>query len=279
MENSRNQINLSAGTFTNLYTAASLTVGTKLGLQNLSSDPIIITIGTSGDASKGYIVNPLEYALIPAGVSGCFIKTVTGDSGVIAIDKGGYNIPNFAIDERVYDGNKALTVQTFTEANSKNGSQFSMTTRNIAVAAGSTLDVMLTTGAKTVLTKGLVVQYTGSQIETSLYKGVVATGGQTVPSYNLNTELLTTMLSTFKTSNGAAFTITNAGVQVAPAEFFYGIADQGNRSTPSFITAGIERVLQPNTVYMRRIWNRSANPCVIDFSATFYEGDISSQNG
>lgn len=279
MENSRTHIALLGGGFTNLYSAASIAVGTKLGLQNLSSDPILISIGTSGNLSKGYIVEPLGYFVVPAAVSGCFVQTVTGESGVVMIDIGGYNVMGAPLDERLYTGYKALVVQSFTESNSKNGTQHSLSTRNIAVAAGGTLDVTLTTGALPVIIKGLAIQYTGSQIETALYKGTVATGGVIVPTYNLNTDIGLPPLSVTKTSAGTPFTISNQGVQFSPTEYFYGIADQGNKSTPSFIAAGIERILAPNTTYMRRIYNRGASPCVIDFTTTFYEGEISSSNG
>lgn len=279
MENSRTHITLAGGGFTNLYTAASLAVGTKLGLQNLSSDPIVVSIGASGNLSKGYVINSMEFFVVPAGVPGCFVQTVTGESGVVMLDVGGYSIPNAPLDERLYTGYKALVVQSFTESNSKNGTQHSLSTRNIAVAAGGTLDVTLTTGALPVIIKGLAIQYTGSQIETTLYKGTVATGGATLSQYNMNTQAGLSPLSIAKTSSGSPFTITNQGVQASPTEFFYGIADQGNRSTPSFITAGIERILAPNIVYMRRIYNRGTGPCIIDFTTTYYEGEISSSNG
>ena len=52
----------------------------KLGLQNLSADPILITLGTSGSSTKGYVVLPNEYTVVPAGVQGCFVQTVSGDA-------------------------------------------------------------------------------------------------------------------------------------------------------------------------------------------------------
>lgn len=73
MEASRTQIPLLGSGFTNIYTAASISVGMKIGLQNLSADPILIALGTSGSSTKGYVVLPNEYTVVPAGVQGCFV--------------------------------------------------------------------------------------------------------------------------------------------------------------------------------------------------------------
>jgi len=278
METSRAHLIVQGGVFTNVYTSTSIPVGTKIAIQNLSSDTLIVYIGNSPTASKGWVIPPYEYFYVSAQVEGCFLMPYSNESAVVAIERGGNGMASSPIDERVYDGLKAFTVQSFTEANSKNGTQWSISTRNIAVPASGTLDVLMTTGSLPVLMKGLVVQYTGSQIETVLYKNSVVTGGDTVNSYNLNTYTGGAMLSTFKVNNPAGFTIIGVGTQVAPSEHFYGIADQGNKSIPSFIATGLERVLAPNTTYLRRVWNRGSGTCVIDLAASFYEGEISSQN-
>ena len=53
-------------------------------------------------------------------------------------------------------------------------------------------------------------------------------------------------------------------------------------STPkavgTFATAGIERVLKPNTSYLLRITNNDTVACKVAVYTTFYEGELSSQN-
>ena len=46
----------------------------------------------------------------------------------------------------------------------------------------------------------------------------------------------------------------------------------------TFATAGIERVLKPNTAYLLRITNNDAAACKVAVYTTFYEGELSSQN-
>lgn len=263
-------------TWTNFNTGASVAVGTKVTIQNIGSGSIYIqTSSSSPSATAGYVLQEHEFYTAKAG--GETIWLLTPDSDNINVyytlgDNGNY------LDERVYTGLKALTVQSFSESNSKNGTQFNTQARLVSVAAGGTLDLLITTGSKPVLTKGLLVQFTGTQIETTLYKGVTASGGNTIPTYSLNTDTFPSMQAVVKANTPTAFTITVAGTQVSPNEFFYGIADQGNKATPSLIAGGTERVLAPNTTYLRRIWNRGASACIIDFEATLYEGELSSQN-
>lgn len=275
MESSRTQINLVAGGFTNLYTAASITVGMKLGLQNLSSDPIIITLGTSGSVNKGYILNPLESTVIPAGVTGCFVQTVTGEAGIVAIDIGGYNIHGISIDERVYTGLKALCTQSFSESNSKNGTQWEFTLRDNAVASNGNLDLLFTTGNQYVIIKSLQITFTGSEIEGALYKNTVASAGTIISSYNMNTEIGGSPLAVVKQQP----TVTSVGTIVGAPLYSYGTQDQGNRTFASFSTPGAERILPPNTAFLRRITNKGGVACKISVQASFYEGEISSLNG
>jgi len=278
MLNTITNVTLTQGAWTNIYTASGLAVGSKIYIQNQSSDFIKVFVGTTPTDNAGDIVEPFGYAVIAAGVSGAHARTVDGAGGVLAVSRNVESLIGAPIDERVYTGYKAITIQSFSESNSKNGTQFSLASRLATVAIGSSLDVTLTTGSLPVIIKGLLIQYTGSQIETVLYKNTVFTGGSTMDIYNLNTNGTFPLLSTAKSNSPTAITISNAGTQVAPTEFFYGVADQGNRATPSLISAGLERILAPNTTYMRRIWNRGSAACVIDFSTTFYEGEVSNQN-
>lgn len=278
MLNTITNVTLTQGSWTNIYTASGLAVGSKIYIQNQSSDFIKVFVGTTPTDNAGDIVEPFGYAVIAAGVSGAHARTVDGAGGVLAVSRNVESLMGAPIDERVYTGYKAFTVQSFSESNSKNGTQFSLASRlDTTVAVDGSLDITLTTGNQPVIIKGLLIQYTGSKIETRLYKGTVFTGGEVKNIYNLNTNGTFPLLSSAK-DNRAAITITNAGTQVAPTEFFYGVADQGNKATPSLISAGLERILAPNTTYMRRIWNRGTSACIIDFSTTFYEGEVSNQN-
>lgn len=73
--------------FTNVYTASSIPLGTKLLIQNTTSSPLIVCLyATASD--QGFVVQPLEHYVVPAGVLGCFVKTTTGFGGNITFYEG-----------------------------------------------------------------------------------------------------------------------------------------------------------------------------------------------
>lgn len=275
MESSRTQINLVAGGFTNLYTAASITVGMKLGLQNLSSDPIIITLGTSGSVNNGYILNPLESTVIPAGVTGCFVQTVTGEAGVVALDVGGYNIHGMSIDERVYTGLKALTVQPFIESNVKNSTEWEFSSINSNLGAGLSQDAVFIVGSQPVLIKNRQITFTGAQITAQLFEAPTYTGGTPAVMHNLNRITPNAPLSTSR----YGVTVSDTGTECGAPTYALGATDQGNRTVGTFTVTGLERVLKPNTTYLLRITNNDTVAVKVATYVTFYEGEISSLNG
>jgi len=63
-----------------------------------------------------------------------------------------------------YEGVRAITTQTYTEANSKLGAEHEGSTLLIAVAGGAENDTIFLTGAKTVSLKGRVIGFTGKGV-------------------------------------------------------------------------------------------------------------------
>lgn len=274
MEDSRVNVPVSGTSFVDVYSAMSVAVGTKLAVQNLSSCEVLIYVGASPSEGSGFTLKPFEYYTVPASTSKCWVKSASRTGGHIGVELGGWSIPNAPIDERVYTGLKGLTIQNFTEANSKNGSQFEMCAHTSSVLAGANFDIVMTVGSKPTLIKHREISYTGDSIETKVYKGTIFTGGTSVLAYNMNTKLLYPSVNTIVHSP----TVSNAGTLVSAVNQSFGVSPQGNKTTGSYSTSGIERVLEEETAYLLRITNTGAETIKLSVHITWYEGEISSLN-
>lgn len=267
-------IPVSPGTgFTDVYTSSSTPVGTKLLLQNLSSSTLLVCLHSTAQ-EQGHVLRPYEYFVVPAGSLGCFVKTTTEYGGVVSVELGAWNAIGAPIDYRVYTGLKGLTTQPFIEANVKNGTQWELSFENPSLASGANSDAILTTGASYVLVKSRLINFTGSEIEVSVYKDTTYTGGVTVPIYNLNTQIGGSPLSIAK----AGISVVSLGTEIAAKTYAYGADTNANQAVGSFNVVGIERVLAPNTTYMLRVTNQAAVSIKVAGYITFYEGEISSLN-
>lgn len=274
MESSRVNIVLPNQNAVNIYASSSIAVGTRLVLQNLSSTPVFVYLGATYQGGYGFAVKPFEYYYVPSGTLGCFVAVSTVGGGQIAVTAGGWEFPNQPIDERVYNGLKGLTMQSFVEANSKNGTQFELGFSNDTLAAGASMHLILTTGSKSVLIKNRQVTFTSAVNETTVYKAPTFTVGTSIPTFNMNTELLYPSLTTAKTNA----TITNNGTQVSATTVTYGANASENKAVGTYSATGAERVLQANTSYLLLITNKDTVTSKVAVYISFYEGELSSLN-
>lgn len=259
--------------YTDVYSTSSIPLGTKMLLQNLTSSDLFISLHATAQAN-GFVIKPYDQYIVPAGSLGCFVKTTTGVGGNLSVEMGAWNALGAPPDERVYTGLKAFTTQPFIEANVKNGTQWELSFENSTVAAGASLDSVLLTGNQYVLVKSRIISFTGSRIEGDVYKNPVYTGGSTVPIYNLNTSIVTPVMSSFKTG----VSVSSVGTEIAARTHAYGTDTNVNQTVGAYAVQGVERVLAPNTAYLLRITNQSSISIRVSGYITFYEGEISSLN-
>lgn len=165
-------------------------------------------------------------------------------------------------------GLRALTTQSYIEANVKSGVQYEVSSYAAALAAGANQDTVFTTGASPVLVKTRQIGFDAAKLEARVYGGVTYTGGSLVPYFNLN--LRNPVAGTVAIRSGA--TITGVGVEVAAASYMVGSTENGNRTVGTFQLSGLERLLNPNTNYMLRITNTSAAPSQVSTYISWYEG-------
>lgn len=259
--------------FTNVYTASGIPLGTKLLIQNISSSPLFVCLYSTAQ-EQGFVLQPYDQYVVPSGSAGCFVKTTTGFGGTIAVEMGAWNAIGAPIDERTYTGLKALCVQPFIESNVKNGTQWEVSFENTSLASNAYSDAVMTTGNQYVLIKSRLLSFTGSEIEVSVYKNVVFTGGTPLTIYNLNTAIGGSPLAVMK----SGVTVSNTGTEIAARSHAYGTDTNVQQAVGTYNVNGLERVLQPNTSYLLRIQNQATTSIKLAGYITFYEGEISSLN-
>lgn len=265
--------------WSNVYTLSGYLSRQSLVLTNNTPSVIFVAQQTLAPATLSTLAKTLSVAPNDSVlIQGNSIPVwVSGPSGpVIVQDATNLITPFDGIDPRVYVGTQAFTTQSFTEANCKNGVQYELTTFNATFAAGAVTDFILTTGSKPVLIKNRQFTFTGSQLNTTIYKNPTYTGGTVVPYYNLSD--INPVAGTVVIRGTP--TVTSPGTQIAPTFTLLGSIPQTGQAVTTTSAEnslrGLERVLAPNTTYLFRTINTSAATMLITTQATWYEGGLSS---
>lgn len=173
-----------------------------------------------------------------------------------------------------FEGTRALTTQSYVEANVKNGVQYQASNYTAALAAGANLDYIVRVGSKPVLIKSRTQQFDGAGIRLEAYKAPISTGGSPLAYYNFNTWQPVTGLAQIIV--GA--TISSVGTKCAADRTMLGSTDPGISIQASGILSdadGLETVLQPSTDYLfRTVSIDPANPQRVSGFVTWYEGGL-----
>ena len=195
------------------------------------------------------------------------VTVIFSDSGV------GYQ-PNWF--QLMSQGLKAQVSQSYTEVNSKTGSQWSFSAYIPSLASGTGVSyLLLTTGDKPIALKARTYSFDGLGVQVSVYRDPVVTGSDDVTGLvsNLNDRNPETLLSTLATVTEAQ--VTSEGVLWVSPRVFLGYSDQGNRvrTTVENDLTGLERWFAENSTYLFKTEtiDPSDNQRFTQF-ATFYEG-------
>lgn len=176
---------------------------------------------------------------------------------------------NLGFPAGVFEGTRALTVQSYVEANSKNGVQHEGSTILPAVPALGVNDTIFLTGSKPVALKGRVISYSGEGVVGEIYGEPTYTGGTEAPYQNASD--INPVAGESKIIVGA--TITDDGyLPFAPVYALGNKSNQGQGSTLSVL--GSERLLKPNTAYLLRLASLDSSAQDISSFLTWYEGDL-----
>ena len=165
-------------------------------------------------------------------------------------------------------GLRALTIQTYNEANVKNGVQYEISNNVPALANAGTIDTIFITGPLPVIIKTRIVKFNNISLLTQVFRAPTYTGGTPATYYNLNNR--NPVAGGVTILSGA--TITVAGTEFGAPTYDIGTAGQGNTTVSTFSTFGQERLLNPNTTYMLRITNDSGSTQRVSSYLSWYEG-------
>lgn len=169
----------------------------------------------------------------------------------------------------IYTGTRAVTSQSYLEANVKNGLQYEFSSFNPTLASNTPQYAIFKTGSKPVILKSRIISFTGTNITADVYVNSVFTGGTQQPIYNLRTDDKA-IETTVQIISGV--TVTNVGNKVAATTYGVGSGGQGQNVVGSFAVSGVERILDANKEYLLEIKNTGGSTCAVAVYATWYEG-------
>lgn len=178
-----------------------------------------------------------------------------------------------AFPPELFDGFKAITVQPFTEVNSKLGRQYQASFFQPALAAGSSADIVIIVGSSPMVFKDIQVSFDSTLVSAQIFRGPTYSGGSPINIYNMNDEQAVAPVASLL----GGVTTTATGTAVGPEIYSLGGEGIGNRTIGSvFQGSGVERILWPGETYLYRITNKDATlPSRITGVATWYQGPLS----
>jgi len=171
------------------------------------------------------------------------------------------------IDGNVYEGNAAFTVQSYTEINSKNGTQFECQIIFENIQSNTPQTFSFTTGSDPVIVKSRGISGEFSNINYDIYRDSTVTGGTSVLVSNLN-DRNSVVNQVDVTLNP---TLTVKGDLWSP----YKIVGSGTNKSVSYGTPQGERILKENTSYVVEVINNDVTTIpilVVDLS--WYQGQL-----
>lgn len=170
--------------------------------------------------------------------------------------------------EGLYSGTRAITVQSYVEANIKNGLEHQGSTI-LTIAGGASNDTIFLTGALPVALKGRVISYTGDGITGEIFEAPTYTGGTSAPYQNGNainpvTGLTQILINPSVTTDGV--------LKFAPTHSFGNQSNQGKGEADTGIVG--ERILKPNTAYLFRLTSLDTASQQVSSFLSWYEGEL-----
>ena len=165
----------------------------------------------------------------------------------------------------VFTGQRAMTVQSFTEANVKRGLQFYARASGI-VAANTSWMLGVRVGPQPVVVKARECYSNAETLMVQVYKECEFIDGAPMRVENYND--LTPVGSTTEILTGIV--PTDEGVTWGGQERLWGDGKVGQHLAPW--APGVERVLAPGRIYIVEIRNLGATVCEVDYGLTWFEG-------
>lgn len=262
-------------------TVEGVTAGSLFKIKNNSITSVIVksspTIPVDEDESisltgdRELVVSPFSDIV--------WVKTNSSGSADIFVEQESPFIFNDSgLDPRLYTGDKGLTVQPFVEANVKNGTQFESSTYTENFPTSSTpIDTVFVTSDKDVLIKAQTLDLNGAGVRIEIFKNPTYTvgAGQTNQIFNLSDSPDTPSTTVNIISN---IDVTATGLKVGADLYVLGNNTPSSTELSAGRIAGLDRRLEKNTTYLRRVTNLSASDTQSLYTyTTWYEGPLSNE--
>lgn len=193
------------------------------------------------------------------------LSGVVGGSGVIVGSAG--PVVQTTWPDGVLVGLRALNVQSYTESNTKLGTQFYFQIQIPTVTAGGAVSIGFTTGALPVLVKDRQMTAFGSLVTLQLFKAPTFTGGTAIAVQNYND--INPVATTVTIAKGV--TVSNSGTPWGDPVRVFGSSSTAQR-TSSGLAPGGDRVLKPNSKYLITISNPDNADAQVDYYLSWFEG-------
>ena len=178
-----------------------------------------------------------------------------------------------AIQESVIGGNEAVTTQSFSELNSKNGSQYEVEIPFPAIVNLTPVYYGFETGSNPVILKQRDIYGAFVNAKYEVFTDATYTGGDVVNAFN-NNDLVINPTGVNIVTNP---TVTVEGDQFGAVTSLLGSEGVGHRSLTSFGSQTGEKILKPNTKYLVKITNLDVLAIgILAVRLYYYEGLLSS---
>lgn len=201
-----------------------------------------------------------------AALESIYAYAINDDAEVsVSIEKGA----SLNLDADYFNGLAGFISQTYTEANSKLGTQHEASALFTAVAGLASNNTLFITGALPVSLKGRVIGYSGLGVTAEIFRDPTYTGGASAAYQNASDINPVTGLSQIIT--GA--TVTAPGELRFAPDFLIGNTSNQGKGDPGKVL-GRERLLRPNTAYLLRLTSLDTQPQDITSLLSWYEGEL-----
>ena len=168
----------------------------------------------------------------------------------------------------LYEGTRAITVQSYVEANVKNGVQHEGSVL-LNLAGSGISDTIFLTGSKKVALKGRKISYDGAGVTASIFEAPTYTGGSNAVTQNANSINPVAVESSIVV--GSSITADGALI-FAPVHSLGGTSFFGGDAQISQIES--EHILKPNTAYLLRIESLDTGAQRVASHLSWYEGEL-----
>lgn len=180
----------------------------------------------------------------------------------------GLPVIDIAAPSGIYEGTRAMTVQSYAETNSKLGSSFELSALFENAAQGAPAKAIFLTGSKPVIFKDRSFGYTGTAIKADIFKEPTYTGGTALGIQNTND--INPNATTVTILQGA--TITDDGTKFASTAYLLGGTRNQSKGNASQSLAS-EYILKPNTAYLLAVESLDDSTQDIAVHNGWFEGE------